>query len=121
MQQVTPFLWFDGKAEEAMHFYVGIFKNAKVLGVNGPPGTAFSVTFEINGQKFFALNGGPQYSFTPAISFLVDCENQAEVDELWSKLTEGGFEERCGWLKEDRKSTRLNSSHLRLSRMPSSA
>ena len=100
MQQVTPFLWFDGKAEEAMHFYVGIFKNAKVLGVNGPPGKAFSVTFEINGQKFFALNGGPQYSFTPAISFLVSCENQAEVDELWSKLTDGGTESQCGWLKD---------------------
>ncbi|MEO8635518.1 MAG: VOC family protein [Gemmatimonadales bacterium] len=100
MQKVTPFLWFDGQAEEAMHFYVGIFQNSKVLGVNGPPGQAFSVTFELDGQKFHALNGGPQYTFSPAVSFLVNCETQSEVDDLWSKLTAGGSEEPCGWLKD---------------------
>ncbi|MEZ4732980.1 MAG: VOC family protein [Caldilineaceae bacterium] len=101
MQTITPFLWFDDKAEEAMNFYVSIFKDAKVLGVSpGPDGKVMSATFELNGQEFMALNGGPMFSFTPAISFFVKCETQAEVDYYWEKLTEGGSEEPCGWLKD---------------------
>ncbi|SRR5258708_753984 len=107
MQKITPFLWFNGQAEEAMNFYVSIFKNSKVLRVSrygdagpGPKGTVMSATFQIEGQNFFALNGGPQYSFTPAISFLVNCETQEEVDELWDKLSQGGKADRCGWLKD---------------------
>ncbi len=107
MQRITPFLWFDGKAEEAANFYISIFKNSKILHVArygeagpGPKGTAMVVSFEIEGQKFSALNGGPQYAFSPAISFLVDCETQAEVDELWAKLTAGGKEVQCGWLTD---------------------
>ena len=102
MQKITPFLWFDGKAEDAANFYVGIFRNSRVLTVNrqGKDGPAFSVTFNLDGQDFFALNGGPMFQFTPAISFFITCETQAEVDELWGKLTEGGAEEPCGWLKD---------------------
>ena len=101
MQKITPFLWFNGNAEEAMAFYVSIFKNSKVLNVMGPKGKAMSVSFELEGQQFHALNGGPQFSFTPAISLFVNCETQAEVDELWSKLTAGGgSEEPCGWLRD---------------------
>jgi predicted 3-demethylubiquinone-9 3-methyltransferase (glyoxalase superfamily) len=101
MQKITPFLWFDGKAEEAMNFYVSIFKNSKVLSVSpGPNGKAMSTTFQLEGQDFFALNGGPQFTFSPAVSFFVNCETQQEVDELWEKLSEGGKEERCGWLKD---------------------
>ncbi len=101
MKKITPFLWFDSKAEEAMHFYVSIFKNSKVLSVTpGPNGTAMSVTFELDGQEFFALNAGPQYKFTEAISFFVNCETQEEVDELWEKLSEGGEKSQCGWLKD---------------------
>jgi len=102
MQKITPFLWFDGKAEEAMQFYVSIFRNAKVGNVTraGPGGPVFSVTFALEGQEFFALNGGPQYSFTPAISLFVNCETQQEVDDLWRKLTDGGSEEPCGWLRD---------------------
>ena len=107
MQKITPFLWFDGKAEEAMNFYVSIFKNSKVGSVTrygeagpGPKGTVMSATFQLEGQDFFALNGGPQFSFTPAISLFVNCETQQEVDELWEKLSEGGEKERCGWLKD---------------------
>jgi predicted 3-demethylubiquinone-9 3-methyltransferase (glyoxalase superfamily) len=100
MQKITPFLWFNGNAEEAMEFYVSIFKNSKVLSVMGPKGKAMSVTFQLEGQEFYALNGGPQFSFTPAISLFVSCETQAEVDELWGKLTAGGSEEPCGWLKD---------------------
>src|SRR3981189_2805839 len=91
MQKITPFLWFDGKAEEAMKFYVSIFKNSKTLGVN---------RFQLDGQEFLVLNGGPQFTFTPAISFFVNCESQEEVDELWEKLSEGGEKGRCGWLKD---------------------
>src|SRR5881396_671881 len=93
MQKIVPFLWFDGKAEEAMNFYVGIFKNSKVLNVTrygaagpGPKGTVMSATFQLEGQQFYALNGGPQFKFTPAISLFVNCETQQEVDELWKKL-----------------------------------
>ena len=104
---ITPFLWFDGKAEEAMNFYVSIFKNSKVGRVTrygeagpGPKGTVMSATFQLDGQEFFALNGGPQFTFSPAISFFVNCETQQEVDELWEKLSEGGEKQRCGWLRD---------------------
>jgi predicted 3-demethylubiquinone-9 3-methyltransferase (glyoxalase superfamily) len=107
MQKITPFLWFDGKAEEAANFYTSIFKNSKILNVArygdagpGPKGTVMMVTFELEGQQFMALNGGPIYTLSPAISFFVDCETQAEVDELWEKLSAGGAEVQCGWLKD---------------------
>jgi predicted 3-demethylubiquinone-9 3-methyltransferase (glyoxalase superfamily) len=107
MQKITPFLWFDGKAEEAMNFYVSIFKNSKILSITrsgeagpGPKGTVMSATFQLDGQEFFALNGGPLFTFSPAISFFVNCETQQEVDELWEKLSEGGEKQRCGWLKD---------------------
>jgi predicted 3-demethylubiquinone-9 3-methyltransferase (glyoxalase superfamily) len=107
MQKITPFLWFDGKAEEAMNFYVSIFKDSKVVGVTrygeagpAPKGTVMSATFQLEGQEFFALNGGPMFTFSPAISFFVNCETQQEVDELWEKLSEGGEKQRCGWLKD---------------------
>jgi predicted 3-demethylubiquinone-9 3-methyltransferase (glyoxalase superfamily) len=107
MQKITPFLWFDGRAEEAMNFYISIFKNSKVGRVTrygeagpGPKGTVMSATFQLEGQEFMALNGGPQFTFTPAISFFVNCETQQEVDALWGKLSEGGKKERCGWLKD---------------------
>ncbi len=102
MQKITPFLWFDTQAEEAMNFYTSIFKHSKVLGVTpGPNGRAISVSFELEGQEFIGLNAGPQFKFNESISFLVDCKTQAEVDELWEKLTaDGGEEGRCGWLKD---------------------
>ncbi len=107
MQKITPFLWFDGKAEEAMNFYVSIFKNSKVGKVTrygdagpGPKGSVMSATFQLEGQDFYALNGGPHFTFTPAISFFVNCETQQEVDELWEKLSEGGKTNRCGWLAD---------------------
>jgi len=107
MPRITPFLWFDDKAEEAMNFYVSIFKNSKPgkitrygEGAPGPKGSVMSVTFQLEGQEFMALNGGPHFSFTPAISLFVDCKTQEEVDELWEKLSAGGKKERCGWLKD---------------------
>jgi len=107
MQKITPFLWFDGKAEEAMHFYASVFKNAEIGNVSrwgdagpGPKGSVMSATFSLAGQEFMALNGGPQFPFTPAVSFFVNCETQAEVDELWEKLCEGGKPSRCGWLQD---------------------
>jgi predicted 3-demethylubiquinone-9 3-methyltransferase (glyoxalase superfamily) len=107
MQKITPFLWFDDNAEEAMNFYCSIFKNSKPGRITrygdagpGPKGTAMSVTFQLEGQEFFALNGGPHFSFTPAISLFVDCKTQQEVDELWEKLSEGGEKSNCGWLKD---------------------
>ena len=101
MKKITPFLWFDGQAEEAANFYVGIFKNSKVRSVTpGPNGKAMSATFQLDGQDFLALNGGPQFTFTPAISFFVNCETQQEIDELWEKLSEGGEKSRCGWLRD---------------------
>lgn len=107
MQTITPFLWFDGKAEEAMNFYVSIFKNSKVGSVSryseggpGPKGSVMSATFQLLGQEFIALNGGPMFTFSPAISFFVNCETQEEVDELWEKLSAGGEKQRCGWLKD---------------------
>lgn len=100
MQKITPFLWFDGNAEEATTFYVSVFKNSKVLRVMpGPDGKAMGTSFQIEGQEFHTLNGGPQYKFTPAISLFVNCETQEEVDDLWNKLTaDGGRADRCGWL-----------------------
>jgi predicted 3-demethylubiquinone-9 3-methyltransferase (glyoxalase superfamily) len=107
MQKITPFLWFDNQAEEAMNFYVSIFKNSQVGKVSrygeagpGPKGTVMSATFQLEGQEFFALNGGPQFPFTPAISFFVDCKTQEEVDELWERLSAGGKTNRCGWLQD---------------------
>lgn len=107
MQKITPFLWFNGKAEEAANFYVSIFKNSKILEIvrygevgPGPKGTVMTVSFELEGQRFVALNGGPQFTFSPAISFVVDCETQAEVDELWEKLSAGGREMQCAWLND---------------------
>ncbi len=107
MQKITPFLWFDTQAEEAMNFYVAIFKNSKIGRVTrygdagpGPKGAVMSATFVLDGQEFMALNGGPLFAFTPAISFLVDCNSQEEVDDLWEKLSAGGKPERCGWLKD---------------------
>ena len=107
MQKIIPFLWFDGRAEEAANFYVSIFKNSKIGKVRrygeagpGPKGTAMSVEFEINGEQFIALNGGPQFTFSPAISFFVNCETQGEVDELWEQLSAGGQKNRCGWLQD---------------------
>ena len=102
MKKITPFLWFDTEAEEAMNLYVSIFKNSKVLGVTpGPNGRAMSVNFELEGQEFIGLNAGPEFKFNESISFLVNCHSQEEVDELWDKLTaDGGEESRCGWLKD---------------------
>jgi predicted 3-demethylubiquinone-9 3-methyltransferase (glyoxalase superfamily) len=107
MQKITPFLWFDGKAEEAMHFYTSIFKNSKVGSVSrygeggpGPKGSVMTASFELEGLQFTALNGGPMYKFTEAISFHVSCESQKEVDYYWSKLSEGGQIQQCGWLKD---------------------
>ena len=107
MQKITPFLWFDGNAEDAMNFYTSIFKNSKIGRITrygdagpGPKGTVMSATFQLDGQEFMALNGGPQFKFTEAISFFVNCETQEEVDELWEKLSAGGQKSRCGWLKD---------------------
>jgi predicted 3-demethylubiquinone-9 3-methyltransferase (glyoxalase superfamily) len=111
MQKITPFLWFDNQAEEAVNFYVSIFKNSKVAGTTRydeagakasgrPKGTAMTVEFQLDGQEFVALNGGPQFKFTEAISFVVNCTAQEEVDHFWEKLTEGGQEVQCGWLKD---------------------
>ena len=111
MQKITPCLWFDDKAEEAATFYVSIFKNSKLLHVTRygeagskvsgrPKGSVMTVTFEIEGQEFVALNGGPLFKFTEALSFMVKCESQAEIDEMWSKLSEDGEKGPCGWLKD---------------------
>jgi predicted 3-demethylubiquinone-9 3-methyltransferase (glyoxalase superfamily) len=102
MQKIVPFLWFDGQAEEATNFYLSIFKNSRLLSVMpGPDGKAMGTSFEIEGQKFHTLNGGPKYKFTPAISLFVNCETQPEVDELWDKLLAGGGRaDRCGWLQD---------------------
>jgi predicted 3-demethylubiquinone-9 3-methyltransferase (glyoxalase superfamily) len=107
MQTITPFLWFDDKAEEAAQFYTSIFPNSTIGEVRrygdagpGPKGSAMSVSFNLDGQDFIALNGGPHYSFTPAVSFFVNCETQAEVDRLWDSLCDGGKPLRCGWLTD---------------------
>jgi predicted 3-demethylubiquinone-9 3-methyltransferase (glyoxalase superfamily) len=107
LQKITPFLWFDGKAEEAANFYVSVFKNSKIGDVTrygdagpGPKGTVMLVTFQIEGEEFIALNGGPQYTFSPAISFFVNCVTQKEVDDLWEKLSAGGEQLQCAWLRD---------------------
>jgi predicted 3-demethylubiquinone-9 3-methyltransferase (glyoxalase superfamily) len=107
MQKITPFLWFDGNAEEAVHFYASIFKDSKIGTIMrygdagpGPKGSVMTVAFELNGQEFIGLNGGPTYKFTPAVSFMVHCETQEEVDEYWDKLSEGGAPNVCGWLQD---------------------
>ena len=107
MQKITPCLWFDGKAEEAAEYYVSIFKNSRITKTMrwgdvgpGPKGSVLTVQFQLEGQDFLALNGGPQYQFTPAISLMVDCKNQAEVDALWDKLSDGGEKVQCGWLTD---------------------
>jgi predicted 3-demethylubiquinone-9 3-methyltransferase (glyoxalase superfamily) len=111
VQKITPFLWFNNKAEEAANFYVSIFKNSKIgsiarygkegADVSGrPKGSVMVVTFQLYGQEFIALNGGPQFTFSPAISFVVNCETQQEIDELWEKLSEGGATQQCGWLQD---------------------
>ena len=111
MQRITPFLWFDDQAEEAANFYTSIFKNSKIVTtarygeagaeVSGrPKGTVMTVAFQLDGQEFVALNGGPQFKFTEAISLVVNCQTQEEVDEYWQKLSDGGQEIQCGWLKD---------------------
>lgn len=107
MQKINPFLWFDNQAEEAANFYVSIFKNSKIGTVSrfgeagpGPKGSVMTVTFQLEGQEFIALNGGPLYTFSPAISFLVNCKTQEEVDGLWGKLSAGGGEVQCGWVRD---------------------
>lgn len=101
MQKIVPFLWYDGKAEEAANFYTSIFNNSRIVStMPGPNGTVMGVTFQLEGQQFIALNGGPQYKFTPAVSLFVNCETQEEVDELWDKLSAGGRADRCGWLQD---------------------
>jgi len=107
MQKITPFLWFNDQAEEAMNFYTSIFKYSKIVSVTrygeagpGPKGTVMMGTFQLEGQEFMALNGGPLFTFTEAISFFVDCKTQQEVDELWEKLSAGGKTSQCGWLKD---------------------
>jgi predicted 3-demethylubiquinone-9 3-methyltransferase (glyoxalase superfamily) len=107
MQTITPFLWFNDQAEEAANFYCSLFKNSKIGSIScygeagpGPKGTVMSATFQLDGQEFMALNGGPVFTFSPAVSFFVNCETQEEVDELWEKLSAGGEEGQCGWLKD---------------------
>jgi predicted 3-demethylubiquinone-9 3-methyltransferase (glyoxalase superfamily) len=108
MPRITPFLWFDGRAEEAAHFYVGIFPNSRIVTMArygdagpGPKGSVMTIVFELDGKEFIGLNGGPHFKFTEAISLLVDCDSQQEVDQLWSQLTAGGgAESQCGWLKD---------------------
>jgi predicted 3-demethylubiquinone-9 3-methyltransferase (glyoxalase superfamily) len=99
-QKITPFLWFDNNAEEAIQFYTSIFKDSKVKNVQRMGETVLTGTFEINGQEFMVLNGGPRFKFTEAISLFVKCENQTEVDEYWNKLVDGGEPQQCGWLKD---------------------
>jgi predicted 3-demethylubiquinone-9 3-methyltransferase (glyoxalase superfamily) len=107
MQKITPFLWYDDQAEEAANLYTSVFDNSKILNVSrygeagpGAPGSVMTVEFELEGQRFVGLNGGPAHQFTEAVSFAVTCETQEEVDELWSKLSDGGEEGPCGWLKD---------------------
>jgi len=107
MQTITPFLWFDDKAEQAMNFYCSIFPDSKISSVNrygeagpGPEGSVMTANFELQGQEFVALNGGPEFKFTEAISFVVNCDTQQEVDEMWEKLSAGGKTSQCGWLKD---------------------
>ena len=107
MPKITPFLWFDTQAEEAVKFYMSVFKNSRILKTSrygeagpGPKGSVMTIEFELDGQPFIALNGGPHFKFTEAISFSVDCKTQDEVDEYWKKLSQGGEESQCGWVKD---------------------
>ena len=107
MQKITTFLWFNDKAEEAANLYVALFKNSKIDSMSrygdagpGPKGSVMTVNFQLEGQKFIALNGGPHFHFTPALSLFVNCESQEEVDRLWDKLSQGGKKDRCGWLED---------------------
>jgi len=107
VQKIVTFLWFDNQAEEAANFYVSLFKNSKIGAVRrygdagpGPKGTVMTVSFQLDGQEFYALNGGPHFQFTPAISLFVNCDTQEEVDDLWDKLSEGGRKDRCGWVTD---------------------
>ena len=107
LQKISPFLWFDTQAEEAARFYTSIFNNSKIVGMTrygdagpGPKGSVMTIAFELEGQEFVALNGGPVFKFTEAISFVVNCESQDEVDKFWEKLSAGGQEIECGWLKD---------------------
>ena len=107
MQRITPFLWFNDNAEEAMNFYLSIFNDSKCVSVSrygeagpGPKGSVMTAAFQLAGQNFIALNGGPRYTFTPAVSFVVNCETQQEVDNFWEKLSAGGREDQCGWLQD---------------------
>ena len=107
MQKISPFLWFNTQAEEAANFYVSIFKNSKITGISrygdagpGPKGSVMVVNFQLNGEDFMALNGGPQFTFSEAVSFVVKCETQAEIDTFWEKLSQGGKTNVCGWLKD---------------------
>jgi predicted 3-demethylubiquinone-9 3-methyltransferase (glyoxalase superfamily) len=100
VKKVTPFLWFDHQAEEAMNFYLSVFRNSKVLNVHRADGRVMTVTFELDGQQFIALNAGPHFKFTEAISFFINCETQDEVDMFWDRLSEGGEKSQCGWLKD---------------------
>jgi len=107
MQKITPFLWFNGRADEAANFYVSVFPDAKVVSVSrygeegpGPTGTVMTTAFQLLGHDFIALNGGPEFAFTPAISFVVSCETQQEVDHYWDSLSAGGRTQRCGWLTD---------------------
>ena len=107
MPKITPFLWFNDNAEEATNFYTSVFKNSKVLKVlrygdagPGPKGSVMTTAFELDGQHFVALNGGPHFTFTPAVSFVVNCDDQGEIDRYWNALLEGGSPEQCGWLKD---------------------
>jgi len=107
MQKITPFLWFDDQAEEAVRFYTSLFKNSMILstthygeGAPRPAGSVMTIAFQLDGQEFVALNGGPQFKFTEAVSLFVNCETQEEVDELWTRFTDGGEEQACGWLKD---------------------
>ena len=100
MAKITPFLWYDTQAEEAVTYYLSIFKQGKVLNVMRAGGKVTAVTFELDGRQFYAFNGGPQFKFNEAFSMFVDCETQQEVDELWTKLSAGGTESRCGWTRD---------------------
>lgn len=107
VQKITPFLWFNDQAEEATNFYITLFENSKIVNVSrygeagpGPEGSVMTVTFQLDGQEFTALNGGPHFKFTEAISFFVNCESQEEVNELWERLSDGGEIQMCGWLKD---------------------
>lgn len=103
MQKITPFLWFNGRTEEAMNFYTSVFKNSKIIQLNSvdtPDGKMATGTFELDGQVFMALDGGPMFNFTPAVSFFVNCETQEEIDYYWDALLQGGREDQCGWLQD---------------------